>query len=185
MSTDYPQLIDPWRAADESLSVQGQIPLSQLPGLHAKLVVAAIRDEHIVEFSADFHHDDHGRPVIGLSMTAVVPLRCQRSLAQYEENLCATSKVVIVQSDAEAERIDEAHEPVQLDDKLLALRELVEEELLLALPLVPVNPDAQLPDEYQMDVSEEAESEQVEGITGETRKAFAGLADMLARNNRE
>ncbi len=69
---------------------------------------------------------------------AVVPLQCQRCLQTLAEPLRVDRRLRFVRSDDEAARLDE-----ELDDDVLVLpprldlHELVEDELILALPLVP------------------------------------------------
>ena len=176
MSADYPQLLDPWRAAAEEMSISGQIQLSQLPGLDGKLDPDAITDTHHVSFNANFCRDNHGRPLVELSMSAHVPLVCQRSLMHFDEMLSAISSVVIVRDEAEAERVDEAYEPVLLNDKLLAIRELVAEELVLAIPLVPIHADAEV---IRADVLDQEDAEVAEQASEPRRKPFAGLAELM------
>lgn len=195
MSADYPQHLDPWRAASDEWQLKGSIPISQLKRLHDKLEMDALASQHEVAFSADFSTDGDGRPVIHLCLDAQVPLCCQRTLAVYDQCLSSESQVVVVESDTEAELIAEEFEPVLLDEKLLAVRDLVEEELLLAIPLVPLDPDApELSTAEEFDdrasdvetqlVAQES-SESTENSGGDTRKAFADLAAMMAAQKRD
>jgi uncharacterized protein len=87
------------------------------------------------------------RPVTGgapelwlqLSCRAAAELTCQRCLQPVKLDLQAERAIRFVSDEAEAERLDELS-----DDDVLAqpgggldLRQLVEDELILALPLVP------------------------------------------------
>jgi uncharacterized protein len=49
-------------------------------------------------------------------------------------------RLVVVHSDREAEGLDEGEDPLVADDQPVLLADLVEDELLLALPQVPVHP---------------------------------------------
>jgi uncharacterized protein len=70
-----------------------------------------------------------------------VPLQCQRCLATLVQPLQVDRRIRFVRNEAEAERLDEQSEddvlslPARLD-----LHELIEDELILALPLVPRHP---------------------------------------------
>ena len=73
-----------------------------------------------------------------LQARASVPLQCQRCLQQVLQDLNVDRRFRFVRSEEEAERLDESSE----DDVLvlgprLDLQELLEDELILALPLVP------------------------------------------------
>lgn len=73
-----------------------------------------------------------------LRADATVTLRCQRCLQTLDEPLRVERRLRFVRGEDEAARLDELSDddvlalPVRLD-----LRELVEDELILALPLVP------------------------------------------------
>lgn len=81
-----------------------------------------------------------GEPEVWLHLQATAPvaLQCQRCLQTVAQTLVVDRRLRFVRSEAEAERLDEISE----DDVLvlsprLDLHELVEDELILALPLVP------------------------------------------------
>lgn len=73
-----------------------------------------------------------------LRAQARVWLTCQRCLQPFEQALTVASRVRFVRDEAQAEALD-----AEIDDDVLALprwldlRALIEDELLLALPLVP------------------------------------------------
>ena len=76
---------------------------------------------------------------------------------------------------ADQETLPEHYEPVLVEEKRLALVDLVEEELLLAVPQVPRNPQAggmELPQEVSVEASSGDEREQ-------THRPFAGLAGLM------
>ena len=83
---------------------------------------------------------DGGEPQIWLDLTAAttVPLQCQRCLDEVAEDLAVRRKFRFVDTEAAAEQLDEHSE----DDVLalvhpLDLQALVEDELILSLPLIP------------------------------------------------
>lgn len=75
---------------------------------------------------------------VHLQAQAMVPLQCQRCLQTYAQELRVDRRFLFVAQESLAERLDETLEddvlvmPVRLD-----LAELLEDELILALPLVP------------------------------------------------
>lgn len=81
-----------------------------------------------------------GEPELWLQLQAraSVPLQCQRCLQQVQLDVSVDRRFRFVRSEEEAERLDEISE----DDVLvlsprLDLLDLLEDELILALPLVP------------------------------------------------
>jgi uncharacterized protein len=66
-------------------------------------------------------------------------LECQRCLGPYEQALAAETRYLIVDTDAEADArpMDDDEADVVVGSRQFDLIELIEEELLLSLPLVP------------------------------------------------
>jgi uncharacterized protein len=77
---------------------------------------------------------------------ATLNLVCQRCLAPVAEHLVAGRSFLFVESEARAEELD-----AEMEDDVLALtrrldvHELLEDELLLAIPLVPRHADCAMP----------------------------------------
>ena len=121
--------------------VAGQWPLLGMPRLHDSLFEAADAAS-AVDWSASgfLLPASGGEPQVWLHLQATAPvaLQCQRCLQTVAQTLVVDRRLRFVRSEAEAERLDETSE----DDVLvlsprLDLHALVEDELILALPLVP------------------------------------------------
>lgn len=79
-----------------------------------------------------------GQIWLSLSVQAPVWLTCQRCLQPFQVPLAFERRLRFVRGEAEAEALDaESEDDVLALSRSLDLRELVEDELLLALPLVP------------------------------------------------
>jgi len=75
---------------------------------------------------------------LSLQVQAQVWLTCQRCLQPYEVPLALDRRLRFVRGESQAEALDaELEDDVLALSRSLDLRELVEDELLLALPLVP------------------------------------------------
>ena len=73
-----------------------------------------------------------------LEVQTTVWLTCQRCLQPFQVSLAFERRLRFVRGEAEAEALDaESEDDVLALSRWLDLRELVEDELLLALPLVP------------------------------------------------
>ncbi|MDE2082621.1 MAG: DUF177 domain-containing protein [Burkholderiales bacterium] len=127
-----------WAAADGRL--QGEWPLASMPRLLASLAAGA------PPASARWSAEGGLRPVAGgapepwllLQAQAEVSLQCQRCLNPMPQRIEVSRRFRFVPSEQQAEREDELDE----DDVLalpprLDLMALLEDELILALPLVP------------------------------------------------
>ena len=64
-------------------------------------------------------------------------LRCQRCLEAMPYPVDVRFRLAVVQSAGEAERLPEALDPLLISEGRLRVADVVEDELLLSLPLVP------------------------------------------------
>jgi len=87
----------------------------------------------------------------------------------------------VVESVAEQELLPEHYEPVLVEEGRLALLDLVEDELLLAVPQVPRDPAVKAVDLSTDGVVSNSGAEAAEP----TRRPFEGLADLLGKRSRD
>jgi uncharacterized protein len=128
-------VIEPARFAREGRQLQGTLALGSLPRL-AGVVQAA--NEGVV-YAVRGYVTLKGHAALHLRVSASVHLSCQRCLERLAQRLESERNIVLVpgadqfaQPDGEAEFEDVIPEVPRLD-----VRELVEDELLLAMPLAP------------------------------------------------
>lgn len=180
MSREFPDIVDPWKAADGRRSFRGTVPLKWMPRLVDMLAVEGEPENAPVVwndamFSTSFAFDRQGLVTIAINVKAELPLMCQRSLEPYLEHVDRHSELVVIEDVAEQEALPEQYEPVLVEERRLALVELVEEELILAIPQVPCSPDAgelDLPDDVSLETSDGKEREQ-------THRPFEGLSGLI------
>jgi len=175
MSRDFPDIVDPWKAAEGKRSFQGSIPLERMHRLAAELAKDDSEQRREAVFSATFSLDRQGLVTIDLSVRADLPLVCQRSLVVFEEKVDRRSLLAVIETVAEEEDLPELYEPVLAEDHRMKMVDLIEEELLLAVPQVPRSPNAEvieLPGEVEMTTSSDKEKER-------TQRPFAGLAGLM------
>ena len=85
--------------------------------------------------------DAVGRPALTIELEGELPLECQRCLGVYRWPLRHTTQVLVARDDAEMARLDNDSElEVVLATGPLDPAELVEEELVLAIPFAPLHP---------------------------------------------
>jgi uncharacterized protein len=148
MSREFPDWVDPWKAADGRRSFQGTMPLKWMKRLSPLLAQADPEDGsgpdaewQDARFSATFGYDRQGTVTVNLDVQAELPLVCQRSLETYLEKVSRHSVLAVVESIEAQDLVPEHYEPVLAEHRRLALLDLVEDELLLAVPQVPRNPE--------------------------------------------
>ena len=141
-----PKMIDPRRSADQDSEYQTSMQASLLPRLSE--VVDSIDGEVAVNLC--FFRDEQGRICLKGEASVNAGMQCQRCLQTSEQKLLASIDLVIVHSDEQAKSL-----PKELDAWVVGesanLHELIEDELLLAMPIVAYHPEAdcKVPGEYR------------------------------------
>jgi uncharacterized protein len=181
MSREFPDFVDPWKAADGRRTFQGTMPIKRMKRLEALLAPesAGAGDAVLLRgeagFVAKFAHDRQGLLTIRLDVEAELPLVCQRSLEPYREKIKRQSVLAVIEDVAEQELIPEIYDPVLVEHRRMALLDIVEEELLLAVPQVPRNPLSE-----PVGISTDGKPVTPVGSDSEpSHKPFAGLAGLM------
>jgi uncharacterized protein len=181
MSREFPDFVDPWKAADGRRTFQGTMPIKRLKRLEPMLAPEDGGQDRLLLvrkdawFSAGFSYDRQRLVTIRLEVEAELPLICQRSLAPYLEKIGRRSLLVVIEDVAEQDLIPESYEPVLVEHRRMALQDIVEEELLLAIPQVPRNPEIAA---VELSTGEEVRTSSGTG-TEQSHRPFAGLAGLM------
>ena len=116
---------------------EGVLPLSSMPRLRDSL--ADTEGDVRVEF--EFDQDMLRVPYIELRIEAQLPLECQRSLQRFLHPVRIVQRLGLIREEADEAALPEGYEALLVDgDGLLRPAELVEDELILAVPVIPVAP---------------------------------------------
>ena len=111
-------------------------------------------------------------PVADLTFSGMAALQCQRCLQPMERPLERASRIALIASEAEAARVPAEREPVLAAGGRISIGELLTEELLLLLPIVPLHEDRlHCPAERPLPGAAPA--------GGETHRPFAHLDELL------
>jgi len=86
--------------------------------------------------------------------------------------------LVIAHGDAEALRLQAEHEILEVQDETVFTRDLIEDELLLSLPLAPMHDDPQMCDTAIFEMLSEARAEITNDKQRAARSPFAMLKDI-------
>lgn len=105
----------------------------------ARLLDSLISGEGEVRYRIQGRHQANDKPVLECDISGAVQLQCQRCLAEIDYPLDIHSRLVLVSS--EAALPDTQDEPDEVDSIVasaeMSVAELVEEEILLSLPMIP------------------------------------------------
>ena len=173
MSPPWFQPLDIDRLARGEAEIDFDVPLAELPRLKSR--IAGIGGS--VRGTARFGRQSRFA-VAELSLAGEATLQCQRCMQAMELPIESTTRVALILTEADAAEVPEELEPVLARDGRISAGELVEEELLLALPIVPLHEqprDCAVPPAAPL-VSAEA-PEHV------TQRPFAGLAELLKEDD--
>jgi len=133
MSGALPPSLDLARAARQTYGVEGRLPVKSLP----RLVAALASDAGEVAIELEAGLDPARRVLVTGRMDAELELQCQRCLEPVKLKVHAEPHLAWVKTDEQLAALPEEYEPLLSADGDVDLKELVAEELLLALPQVP------------------------------------------------
>lgn len=168
MSERLPDLIEPAQAARNGRRYRLSVAQSRFPRLMEML---QDEGERMVEVSLDFFQEpETGYPAFTLKLKTPLALQCQRTLDTYDEPVDAVYSAVVVNDAAEAKLVPEAYDAWQLEAPRLNPWQMIEDELLLAIPQVPRKPGEAL-------VWRDGER-----VADEVETPFAALKDLLKKH---
>lgn len=164
MSVNVPESLDAWRMVTARKRFDGQVDLAQLPRLQGLLVDAEGQCTYALEFGRD---EILRVSYVELTLSTELPLTCQRSLQRYLHPVASVQRLGLIREEAEEAALPEGYEALLVpEDGQLRPLDLVEDELVLAVPLVPASPGSEA-----VDREWEATAEEVAKVS-----PFAALA---------
>ena len=128
-------VIDGFEFAESTRTLRGSVLLSDFPRLRD--VLAETQGE--LQYAVAGIRDDKGRLALRITVAGSLPVRCQRCLEAFELPVDIDATLVLARSEDELRA-----EPVEVDaadwvlaGKEMKVGELLEDELLLAIPNAP------------------------------------------------
>lgn len=177
MSDRLPVQIDPIRLAQQGRTFAGRIPVSRLVRLSG--LVAS--DQGEIEVSLDFHKDTRGRHCLKGSVRGTLQLECQRCMKAMKLPIDSRFELILVESDAEADCQGEADEVFIVESTPLLLTDIIEDELMLSLPLVASHDEPNC--ELAIQPETETEFDEGEQVADEKPNPFAVLAEFKHKDD--
>ena len=119
---------------------EGRIPLAAMMRLRGSLVDA----EGEVRYALAFDTDSLKVPYVELRIDAALPLECQRSLQRFLQPMQLVQRLGLIRDEAEESALPPEYEALLVpEDGRVVPAELVEDELILAVPVIPVAPGSE------------------------------------------
>ena len=154
MHQKLPKEIDPIRLAQNGLKYDGQILLSDMP----RLAKSLHSDSGLVDVVLAFDIDEIGTPYVKGEFTVPVSIVCERCMLPMTISLSANCLLAMVVSEKLIDKLAEQYDPWLLESsEPVLLSKVVEDELILALPLVPRHTDACLPSDAWSTISDDSD----------------------------
>jgi uncharacterized protein len=177
-TTFRPDRLDVRSFAQNAAQLEGEISLSKLERIEQDLY----RQEGDLALKT-VHWQASGESVavtggaaqswLHLSIQAQIPLQCQRCLQGMAHSIDTEHSFRFVKDEEEANaQDDDAEEDLLVASKQFNLLELIEDELVMALPYVPTHDVCPVP------VKLKSSSEEYEAALNEKPKAFAALGEL-------
>lgn len=135
-----PVEVDPFKLVDQGRVFEGRIPQQDFNRLQDLLFSKDEGDDKdknkLIEVNLEFTRTDTRLPVIRGQIKADLEMVCSRCLEAVDITIDSMLEVVLVSSDEQAERLQEGFDIWLVEDQTLYLRDFIEDEILLAMPLV-------------------------------------------------
>lgn len=158
MHQKLPKEIDPLRMAQNGLKLEGTLPISTMNRIAGSLS----DNEGEVSVTMNFDVDETSLPFMYGKFSAKLSLICERCMTPMSVDVDVECFLAILKSERKVEELAEMYDPwiIENSDPVL-LSSVVEDELILGLPLVPRHEHACLPKEawYRGDDIDESEKE--------------------------
>jgi len=135
-----PERIDPPRLAEQEGRLCGHLSLARMERLKASLCDG----EGKVFIDMRFQRDEQGLDTAVGHVTARLPVRCQRCLEAMEIAIATAVRLAFTNADTDAEGETpppDGYDAAPLVGDTISLSDLVEDELMLALPMAPMHQD--------------------------------------------
>lgn len=142
-----PSVVDPQRLARQGRKLAGFVDADNLQRL-SELVE---KIESPVEVDLTFSMSDMGFPLITGDIRAEVILNCQRCLEPFTHKVQARLNTVVLQYEEQSSSLPKSQDWQLLEGESLNLANLLEEEVILDLPIIASHPqgECRFPTDYK------------------------------------
>jgi uncharacterized protein len=128
-----PEHIDPFRYAEQKLRLEGIVSLAGMKRLGS--LINSHEGEVVVLLQ--FSIDEQRLPYVKGHLETMLALQCQRCLEPFNYKIVSDFVLGIVRSLDAVNSMPGSYEPVLIEDGELAIRTMIEDELILNLPIIP------------------------------------------------
>ncbi len=179
MRERIPQRVDYQRYTDQGITLKGVISLEESHKDLVRFTKSIIENMGDIQYDLVFERDISGNRIVTGEVSAEVTLQCQRCMDNFKLELKCPVSIAFVQNDFDQQQAEDSlYDIFWLQKKeLFDPRILIEDELLLALPQIPMHSESEIGKDCDV---------HVEFITGddvEANDAGAGLSEQKDEDN--
>ena len=132
---NLPKQVDPIRFAENAADLHGKLLVKNMPRLVDSLR-APLGDVAVdIQFGVDRQGIRHIKGQVQTTLT----LECQRCLQAFPYEIASDFSYGLVSSEDEAKLLPSSYEPVLVQDGILNIQDMIEEELIVNLPIVSMH----------------------------------------------
>jgi len=132
-----PRTIEPLKLIEQRIDLEGTIALSDCERLRDIL----LDSEGDISISLQFGRDEEGQRVIKGSLSAEVTMECQRCLQPVKLVVQGKVKLAVARHEDAVKALPRYYDPLLLEAPEIELLPLIEQELMLSLPIVATHPE--------------------------------------------
>lgn len=132
-----PRVIEPLKLVEQRIDLEGSVPLAECERLQESVLGC----EGDIKITLHFGKDEEGLRVISGSLQADVTMQCQRCLQPVNLAVEGDIKLAIARHEDAAKALPGYYDPLLLSEPEIELWPLVEQELMLSLPIVATHPE--------------------------------------------
>ncbi len=132
-----PQHINMLRLSEHAANFHGSLLIKDMQ----RLAPSLYSDEGAVIVDLSLGTDEEGTRFCRVQLKTDVILQCQRCMEPFTYGIMSDFLHGMVSSEREAEALATHYEPVIVQDGMLIVQDMIEDELILKMPIVPMHPD--------------------------------------------
>jgi uncharacterized protein len=130
-----PNQIDPIQLADKGVTLKGRVNLAEMHRL-SELIC---ENNGVVTIDLRFGRDNQGLAYISGGIKTKFKVICQRCLQPMLLSMDLAVQLSPVDTDAKGEQLPHCYDPLLITGELISLATIVEDEVLLNFPIVPLH----------------------------------------------
>lgn len=109
----------------------------------ARLRGSLARDDATIRYELEFGRDELEVAYLWLKASGRLPLECQRTLEPFDLEVEIDQRLGLIRREEDEAALPPGYEPLLTESGEIHLADVIEDELILALPVVPIKPGSE------------------------------------------